>query len=209
MSAGRVSPRLLAIWGLLAVLVAAIVWVELTDRARTQEEDRAASVSVDPRALLPVPLGQVGAIEIAHAGAVHRFERDAQGLWFYHGAHVSSDPKHTHQTDPERARKIDVALTGFGRTRTERRLPLDKGAEEYGLATPQMVILAYRPQELQPLAQFAVGDIAPDTVSRYVMVVGGTAVVTIPNYQIENLLSLIKAMGDGSAPTKPSGKPAS
>jgi hypothetical protein len=42
------------------------------------------------------------------------------------------------------------------------------------------------------MAQFAVGDVAPDGLSRYVLPVGGKYVVTIANYQIENLLGLIE-----------------
>jgi hypothetical protein len=43
-----------------------------------------------------------------------------------------------------------------------------------------MVILVYRAREAQPLAQYAVGDVAPDAISRYVDAVGGAGVVTIP-----------------------------
>ena len=57
--------------------------------------------------------------------------------------------------------------------------------------------------EPQPLAQYAVGDVAPDTVSRYVQRGGQPRVVTIPTYQIDNLLALIDAasrrIGDRSA----------
>ena len=48
------------------------------------------------------------------------------------------------------------------------------------------------------------GQIAPDTVSRYVMVVGRPVVVTIPNYQIDNLLALTRA---ASATASPAGRP--
>ena len=43
-----------------------------------------------PRLLLPVPVDQLGAIEVADAGTLHRFERDAAGAWFYHGAHAGA-----------------------------------------------------------------------------------------------------------------------
>ena len=64
-----------------------------------------------------------------------------------------------------------------------------------------MVILVYRRNELQPFAQYAVGDIAPDTYSRYVMVVGATNVVSIANYQIDNLVGLIKSASNPANPT--------
>jgi hypothetical protein len=44
-----------------------------------------------------------------------------------------------------------------------------------------------------------VGHVAPDTVSRYVMVVGSPAVVTIPKYQIDNLLDLVRVAGGEAA----------
>jgi hypothetical protein len=82
-------------------------------------------------------------------------------------------------------------MAAFGRTRIERQLARDREAGAYGVTAPRIVILAYRRQESQPLVQYAVGDVAPDGVSRYVDVVGGPGIVTIPGYQIDNLLALI------------------
>ena len=62
-----------------------------------------------------------------------------------------------------------------------------------------MRILVYRSHSMQPLAQYAVGDIAPDTLSRYVRIVGSSAMATIPNYQIDHLLALIADVVDTSA----------
>lgn len=195
------SPRLTIVWGVLLVLLGAIVAIEWADRARTERED-SEQLRRDPRLLLPVPVEEVGVIEVAHAGAVHRFERDAAGAWFYHGIHAKTDAAHTHRAEPAMAQRIETAFQGFGRARMERKLPTGVSVQQYGLANPQMVILVYRPQQLQPLLQVAVGDIAPDKLSRYVMVVGSTSVVTIANYQIDNLLTLIKAAvesGQGQA----------
>ncbi|HTS53487.1 MAG TPA: hypothetical protein VMH26_09465 [Burkholderiales bacterium] len=202
----RLSPRLTVVWGVLLVLVGAIVTIELADRAQTQREDRVRPRR-DPRLLLPVPLEEVGVVEVAYAGAVHRFERDAAGAWFYHGVHVNANAAHMHQADPAMAQRIETAFQGFGRTRMERSLPTGVAVQQYGLANPQMVILVYRPKELQPLLQVAVGDLAPDKLSRYVMAVGSSSVVTIANYQIDNLLALIKAAaesGQGQATIKSS-----
>ena len=189
-------PRLIAVWGLLALLIAAIVAIEVHDRANQGLDSADAR---DPRMLLPVPVAQLAVVEIAYAGAVHRFERDATDAWFYHGVHTPAQAAHTHQTNPEMAKRIDAALTAFGRAHIERDMSLEKGPQEYGLSNPQMVILAYRSKESQPLVQYAVGDVAPDTYSRYILVVGRSAVSTIPNYQIENLLGLIKAASEQSA----------
>lgn len=147
------------------------------------------------RMLLPAPIDQLGAIEIGYAGTLHRFERDSTGAWFYHGVHTGSEGAHAHAADASSAQRIESALAGFGRTRIEREFPIDTQSNPFGVTNPEMLILVYRPNELQPLAQYAVGDIAPDALSRYVLIVGSPAVVTIPNYQIENLLELIKAVG--------------
>ena len=196
MSAGGTRRRLLGVWLALAVLVAAIVVIERTDlvgpAARRASHGRGIS---DARRLLPVPVDQLGAIELAHARTLHRFERDASGAWFYHGVHTGSEGTHSHDADPSAAARIEHAFAAFGRTRIERQFALDSNARDYGVTTPELVILVYGPHDLQPLAQYAVGDIAPDALSRYVLPVGGSVVATIPNYQIDNLLALLRAVG--------------
>jgi hypothetical protein len=190
MSAPGVRPRLVVVWALLATLVGAIVVIEHTDLVRPGLRASTA----DPRLLLPVPVEQLGAIEVADGGTLHRFERDATGAWFYHGVHATTERPHTHTVEPSTARRIEEALLAFGRTRVERQLPRDQESTAYGLTTPRMLILVYRPNESHPLVQYAVGDIAPDAVSRYVEAVGGPGVVTVPNYQIDNLVTLIAAV---------------
>jgi Domain of unknown function (DUF4340) len=196
-SAGRVHPRLLIVWALLLGLVGVIVIVGRTDLVRPRP---AGPGRPDSGQLLPVPVGQLGAIEVIDAGALHRFERDADGGWFYHGVHDASAAAHRHSADPATAERIERAFQAFGRARIERRVGLDRDPAAYGLSTPKVVILVYPPNAMQPLAQYAVGDVAPDTVSRYVNVVGATVgVVTIPGYQIDNLLSLIDSVAGAPA----------
>jgi hypothetical protein len=195
-------PRLIAVWGLLLLLIGAIAVVELGDFGSSV----GLSEARDSRALLPIPMDQVGAIEILHAGVLHRFERDPAGAWFYHGVHRAAQAAHPHQADAAMAKHIASAFAGLNRAQIERQLPLEQGGKEYGLTTPQMLILVYRPKEQQPLAQYAVGDVAPDTYSRYVMVVGRANVVTIANYQIDNLLALIKDASSAPSPALPAGK---
>ena len=55
--------------------------------------------------------------------------------------------------------------------------------------------------------QYAVGHVAPDTVSRYVTVVGHPVVVTIPAYQIDNLRELIRTMAAEPEPSRATGPP--
>jgi hypothetical protein len=76
----------------------------------------------------------------------------------------------------------------------ERDFPVGRDGPDYGVATPEVLVLVYRPHESQPLVQYAVGHVAPDTVSRYVMVVGRPVVITIPAYQIDNLLALVRGV---------------
>jgi hypothetical protein len=58
---------LIAVWVMLAVLAAAIVVIEVRDR-----RGAASGPATDARLLLPVPVEQLGALEIADAGRLHR-----------------------------------------------------------------------------------------------------------------------------------------
>jgi hypothetical protein len=181
--------RSAVVWLALAIVLVAIAIVEYRDhRLSSAERDQ-----LDARALLPVPVAQLGAVEIADRGRLHRFERAPAGAWFYHGVHAAGTPDHTHVADPALSERIERAFAAFGRARTEREVAVDGDGAAYGVTAPEVVILVYRPKESQPLAQYAVGAVAPDTASRYVAIVGRRGVVTIPSYQIDNLLALIAA----------------
>jgi Domain of unknown function (DUF4340) len=184
---------LLAVWLALAALGTAIVVIEYTDRRRATS---AHDGTTDAGLLLLVPVDQLGAVEIADRGRLHRFERDAAGAWFYHGVHTAATGDHTHAVDPALAERIARALAAFGRTRIERQFALERGSDAYGLAAPEMVVLVYRPDQPQPIAQYAVGHVAPDTTSRYVTRVGTPVVMTIAAYQVDNLLALVQAAGE-------------
>lgn len=191
--------RLVGVWVLFAVLALAIVMVERQQRTATSAEEAGR----DERWLLPVEVSALGAVEVVHKGTLHRFERDAAGPWFYHGIHTGSEQQHAHNAEPALAAQIEKAFTGFSRTRMEREFPLNVEADEFQVTRPDIFIMVYRPGAVQPLARYAVGIVAPDGVSRYVLPVGSTRVVTIPNYQIDNLLNLIRAMGEKSARGNP------
>lgn len=199
--------RTVVVWLVLAALAAGITAIELARRSRSVEGDTEHIAGTpDSRMLMPAPMDELGAIEIAMGGTLHRFERDATGAWFYHGTHTQLQAAHGHQADPAAAKLIDHALSGLGRARMERQFKLDLQAGSYGLNTPQMIILVYAKNNPQPLAQFAVGDIAPDGFSRYVLPVGSAMVVTVANYQIDNLRSLIDTVA-GKAAQQPANKP--
>jgi hypothetical protein len=194
-----VRPRLVAVWALLLGLVATILFIERSDILGTSGADphgHAEPQSGD-RMLVPAPMDQIAVIEIAQGGTLYRFERDAAGSWFYHAHGLDLKGalgEHGHQADPVQAQRIEKAFAAFGRTRMERDLAVDPGSDPYGVTRPQMLILVYRTDDPRPLGQYAVGDVAPDTYSRYVLPLGSPVVVTIANYQIDNLRGLIDAV---------------
>jgi len=183
----RRSPRLVGVWLALAVLAVVIAGLEYRDR-----RGAGSAATGDVRWLLPAPLDELIAVEVADAGRLHRFERDAGGAWFYHGVHTSGEAAHTHAPDPALAARIQRTLAAFGRTRIERQFPVGGDGAAYGLVAPEVVVLVYGPGRPQPLAQYAVGHVAPDTASRYVLRVGSPVVVTIAAYQVDNLLALVR-----------------
>lgn len=185
----------MVVWAVLGALVLTIAALEYRDR----RVDASLAPRPDARRLLPVPVDQLVAVEIAERGRLHRFERDAAGTWFYHGVHTAATAAHTHAAEPALSERIERAFAAFGRARIERDFPLDGDGAAYGLAAPDVVILLYRAREGQPLTQFAVGHVAPDTASRYLAAVGARRVVTIPAFQIENLLGLVQAAAAAQA----------
>jgi hypothetical protein len=192
----RRPTRIVVVWTLFVLLVGVVVLLEVGQRA-----GRGWGRSEEPasRALLVEPVERLGAIEVLVAGRLHRFERGAGGLWLYHGSHSGAESgSHQHAADPAQAQRIGAAFDALGRARIEREFSRAAGGPDYGVTSPQVVILLYRPREPQPLAQYAVGDVAPDTASRYVERVGSGRVVTIPTYQIDNLLQMV-ASTEGAA----------
>lgn len=200
MSASRRKGMLAAIWAVLIALIAVIVLVDRKDDREEQLQAEIASRGEDrERNIIPIPIEQVGAIEVAHAGTLHRFERDPEGVWFYHGIHTPVEGTHGHQTDPALADLIRTKLLGLARGRREREIPLDPKSNDYGLTTPQTLVLVYRIKETQPLAQFAFGDKVPDGVSRYMLELGAKSAFTIADFQYDNLMSLVDAIVKANA----------
>lgn len=187
--------RLGLLWTVLAVL-ALIIW-----RAELQRSERIGAAPVaESRRLLPVPIDEIGVVEIMARGTMHRFERDPAGAWFYHGAHDASQASHEHVSDPARAATIDTAMIAFGRMQREQQIPLPEAGDEYGVARPELFILVYRPGSDAPLARYAVGSASPDGYSRYLLPVGAPGLVTVPDFHIKNLLALIEAMKAAGSP---------
>ncbi len=92
------------------------------------------------------------------------------------------------------AERIAKAFGGLGRAKFERDFPFDPKSQDYGVLNPRTLVLLYRKGDPQPLVQYAIGDMAPDGVSRYVLKIGATQVDTLPEYHVQNLVSLVQAM---------------
>ncbi len=187
----------LAVWAVVAALAGAIYIGE----QRRSAEINAPVARVDNR-LLPVAIEEIGIVEVMVKGTMHRFVRDDKGLWYYHGMHDAAQAGHEHKTDPKAAEVIDKAMIAFGRMQKERHLPLKAEQDEFGVTRPDIFIMVYRPKAAEPLARYAVGSVATDTFSRYLLPVGSADVVTVPDFHIRNLMGLIdamKAMGAGKA----------
>ncbi len=193
--ASKVSRRLVIVWSVTTLLIGMIIALEMLDRG-SEDDTHGADSSDRSRMLLPASIDQLDAIEVLHESAIHRFERDASRAWFYHGAHVVAEATHAHPPDPVRSKRIDEAFQGLDRARIERTLAIDMGVQQFGLTVPRMLIVVYGQAKPHPLLQIAVGDIAPDAVSRYVLPVGAKSVITIANFQIDNLVALIKSMNE-------------
>ena len=172
-----------AVWLLLGVLAVGDrgARVHRPSARRSGEAARA-----DPRLLLPVPLGRARARSRSRTpGGSTASSATRRGAWFYHGVHTAS-PRAPTRTTP------DPALRGAHRARRRRasvgrassgtsRSGATDGAA-YGVTAPRDRHPASTgPGQSQPLVQYAVGHVAPDTVSRYVMAVGQPVVVTIPD----------------------------
>ena len=177
------------IWTVLAVLAVAVYVGEQQRSANLH-----APVVQNSQRLLPVAIEDIGIVEIMVKATMHRFERDAQGNWFYHGMHDASQAGHEHRSNPQQAETIAKAMVAFGRMQREQQLPLDTANDNYGVTRPDIFIMVYRPNTEAPLARYAIGTVAPDTYSRYLLPVGGAEVVTVPDFHIKNLLHLIDAM---------------
>lgn len=191
--ATSLRPRVVVIWVLLLALIGGIVFVQYKDRTATRPDE---AVLANARMLLPLSINELGAFEIFYAGSLHRFERDQAGAWFYHahGAAKPGDASHGHQTDTNQAEAINMALRGLSRAHMEREFPRGNDAE-YGLNAPEMFVLLYGKDTAKLLDKFTIGTLAPDNLSRYVLSNNYPKVVTIANYQIDNLLNLLKIVG--------------
>jgi hypothetical protein len=189
--------KLVIIW-IAVVALAALIFVKERQLSKSAEEPDGNR----PKWLIPIALEEIGAIEVLRKGQLHRFERDDKGIWFYHGQQdVANAAEHAHRADPLAANTIAQAVAMFSRTRKEQPIPLQPGKDEYGVSRPDILIMVYNPKKSEPVARFSVGIVSPNGYSRYVLPVGATEAVTIPEYQITNLMAMIDAVSKNPLPT--------
>ena len=189
--------KLVIIW-ITVLALAALIFVKERQLAKSEEEPEGNR----PKWLIPIALEEIGAIEVLRKGQLHRFERDDKGIWFYHGQQdVANAAEHAHRADPLAANTISQAVAMFSRTRKEQPIPLQPGKDEYGVSRPDILIMVYNPKKSEPVARFSVGIVSPNGYSRYVLPVGTTEAVTIPEYQITNLMAMIDAVSKNPLPT--------
>ncbi len=183
--------KLAIIAGLIAAL-GVVIFIKEREYISTIE---AAAGPKDEKWLFPIPLEEVGALEVMRKGQLHRFEKDDAGTWFYHGQQDGPNAsEHAHRADPLAANTIVKAIAMFSRTRKEQPIPLEPGKDEYGVSRPDILVMIYRGKKTDPVGRFAIGTVSPDGYSRYILSVGASEAVTIPEYQITNLMAMIDAV---------------
>lgn len=167
----------------------------------------------EERKLVPIPLAELAAVTIVQRGTPHQFLRDGDQRWYLHRAgHCVADSAaqadgqgddqseaHSHAADPALVERIDQAFATFAYTRIERTVDSGQQPDRFGTSNPEMIIVLHRTGEALPFRRILVGDLAPDTLARYVLLQEELTTVTIPNYQIVNLEELLAALEGAAA----------
>ena len=175
--------------GWLAVLVAAVALI-----AWQLQHPSPPKVDADEQlgaVLVSLPYADWAAVEGLHRGQRLRFERDAAGVWFRHDRVDGETTGHAHRTDPAEAERISTVLTTFSRARVERTLSADVyRLAAYGLGNPALILLIHdRDGRVRQTLEF--GDVAPDQLSRYLHLPQTQQAITVANFQVLGLLSLM------------------
>jgi hypothetical protein len=140
-----------------------------------------------PRLLVPLPIGEVAAVEIYAGDKSYRFERDPGGAWLLHRHAPGDDPNALHQANPAQSERITQALTAFGRTRIERSIAHGAGGDAFGLVDPEAIIVLFTNDQTRSPLDFAVGDLA-DGLGRYLQMPDHMEIVAVPDDQITGLI---------------------
>ena len=172
--------------------------------------------------LLPVSIEQIAAVEIVRDGNRYLFQRDWGGAPFKlaggksnhtddghahgkgeshghsHDGHGANEDHHHHGDGghAERAAAIQHHLAALGRARIKRRFAPSSERGDYGLDRSHLTVRIYHSPFRPPIASFTVGGPAPDTLSRYVSIEGQEELVTIAQYQVDNLHALLDVVAE-------------
>ena len=180
--------RMLAWLALLLGAVALIVWQVRHPTLPTVDADDQLGAFV-----VTAPYAQWAAVALLHRGERVRFERDAAGAWFRHdamddrGGAQAGD--HAHRVDAAAAERLGTAFSTFSRARVERSMPADPARlAGYGLVNPALIVLIHG-GDGRMLQTLEMGEVAPDRLSRYVLLPQTRSVHTIADYQASALLA--------------------
>lgn len=173
-------------------------------------------------ALVPMSVHQITFIEVSRADQSFMFKRkipgnsyaympEANGLKprHAHGKHEHGPASHSQQHQPshhhhqaldqkERAIAIDNRLGALVRARAKRRFAGDWQRKEYGLKGSDLSVAFYRSRRGAPAARLTFGALAPDTLSRYVRLDGTDDVMTVAQYQLDNIEALLGLVVESS-----------
>jgi Domain of unknown function (DUF4340) len=158
--------------------------------------DRAANL------LLPVSIAQVWAIEIVNRGALYRFERDPDGLWFHHvNDHVHLPGGIVHRADPKLASLIEAELAGLDGlpiTRIVARQPDAGELDSFGLEHAATIVLLYSRDSAGPVGRIELGNAVAEGGDRYARIQQSGAVVIVPDDAAQRLATLLQLAGTPS-----------
>jgi Domain of unknown function (DUF4340) len=150
-----------------------------------------------PDLLLPVPIGQIWAIEIVRGGILTRLERDPAGLWFHHVPHPNQ-PGLAHRADPKLAQQIAAELDALDRTAvaaTTRPHPDAEALAAAGLVHPDTILLLYSRDTAGPVARIEFGNTVADGSLRWVRLQRADNLVTAPADAEKPLAALLQLAG--------------
>lgn len=174
--------------GWLALLVISLVAIVIQSKDSSQQLN---AVSTDQpakpasTALFEWNAAQVSTIHVRHAEAkAMTLKRSALQDW-------TADQK----VDPGLWKNFDanVFLGTLSRAKEERRYGSAEEGARYGFVQPVVVRLTGL-DESQLVAEISIGDLAPDGLSRYVLVKGKEQIMSIPNYHVKEMLRLYSSI---------------
>lgn len=88
----------------------------------------------------------------------------------------------------------NVFLGTISRAKEERQYGAATEGSKYGFDRPVIVRLDFIDTK-QAAAEIKIGDLAPDGLSRYVLISGEDRIISIPNYHVKDLLRLYSSTG--------------